>query len=111
MGSMRSGFVAGAVVLLTACGCSHAQVQVSVDRGVQYQTIEGFGATISGSYSLRPWRFKDGPFYVEVDLDSVGLYDSIISGLGLTAVRTAIDPGFNPQPGQYGVTGSMRIGS
>lgn len=84
------------------------QAQVSVDKSTLSQTIEGFGATITGQYNIRPWSEKQGPFYVQINLDTVKFYDTLISDLGLTAVRTNIDDFNSPSSGQYEVTDNLK---
>jgi len=103
----RGRCLAVALVLVAATGLV-AQVEVSVDKGVRYQTIEGFGASVTDRYNITPWKVQQGPFQVAVDLDSVGFYDSIITELGATAIRSNIHPGFSPAPGQYGVNDNIR---
>jgi len=94
-------------VLVASCllgGFAGAQVQVSVDKGTRYQIIEGFGASITAEYVIRPWKVRQGPFAVDIDLDSVGFYDSVITDLGVTAIRTDMRHSFSRSSGQYGVS-------
>ena len=84
-GRCMVGAVAAAVVLL---GVSESSaVTIAVDTSVKYQTIDGFGAMLT----LSPWKVRQGPFLTDVNIDSVGLYDTIISQLGATIVRALPD--------------------
>jgi len=98
---------AAVVTALMLAGGAAAQVQVTVDKGVRYQTIEGFGASITDGYHLKPWKVREGLFLIDIDLDSVGFYDSIITDLGATAIRTNIVTSFSPVSGQYAVSDEM----
>lgn len=94
-------------VALIMAGSTTAQVQVSVDKGARYQTIKGFGASVTDNFNIRPWKVRSGPFLVDINLDSVGFYDSVITELGATAIRTNIVTSFSPASGQYAVSGNM----
>jgi len=73
-----------------------AQVTVSVNEGERYQTIEGFGAC---GMDLQAWKERSGPFLVDVNLDSVGFYDTVISRLGATMLRIYFDGRLEQTPG------------
>jgi glucuronoarabinoxylan endo-1,4-beta-xylanase len=62
-------------------------VTIDVDTSTKYQTIDGFGAMLT----LDPWKVRSGPFLTDVNIDSVGLYDTIISQLGATIIRALPD--------------------
>lgn len=106
---MRSRVMLLCVIAIVACGpmLARAGVRISIDRSMQYQTIEGIGASLTTGSRIEPWKVKDGPFWVDVDLDKVGMYDSIITELGLTAVRTNIDHNFESTRGVQQVTDKM----
>jgi len=93
--------------VLALVGSAAAQVNVSLDKNVRYQTIEGFGASVTDGYNIRPWKVREGPFLIDIDLDSVGFYDTIITNLGATAIRTNIVTSFNPASGQYTISEDM----
>jgi len=102
--------IAGTVLAaaLTLGGRANAQVDVSVDRSVTYQEIEGFGASVSRDFTITPWKVRQGAFLVDIDLDSVGFYDSVITDLGATALRTTIICTFRSASGQYEVNADMK---
>ncbi len=81
---MGKTVVAGMTVLLCSFGLSLNAATVTVDRTTQYQTIEGLGA---GIHSFQAWKERQGPFYVDVDLDAIGFYDTLVSQLGITLIR------------------------
>ncbi len=86
---MRGILAAGAAALVVSLFTqSSAQTTVSVNREVRYQTIEGFGTSGMG---FGAWKEPSGPFLVDVNLDSVGFYDTLISELGATAFRIYCD--------------------
>ncbi|MBD3239234.1 MAG: hypothetical protein GF331_01510 [Chitinivibrionales bacterium] len=101
---MRSATRAVLTILLGATVLSAATV--SIDLSTRYQTIEGFGAFMH----ISPWREKQGPFYYDVDLDAVHIYDSVISRLGVTMIRVFTDASFEADSGVYEVTGSGEFG-
>lgn len=80
-----------------------AQVSVSVDRSARYQTVEGFGAAVA----IQPWNEKVGPFYQQIDLDEVGFYDTLVSELGVTAMRVYFDGSLESAPGTIDNPGAM----
>jgi len=91
------GLALGVISLVAVSAIdSPAQVTVSVNRGTRFQTIEGFGASGVG---FGPWKERSGPFYVDVNLDTVPLYDSVISELGVTAFRIYTDGRIETTPG------------
>jgi hypothetical protein len=96
---MQAYRAAGAAGLLsaiwTALFFSAFAVDISVDPGTRYQRMEGFG--VLGK--LTPWKVRQGAFLVDVDLDSVGIYDSLVSELGATLFRTDLEGYFQPDSG------------
>jgi len=102
--------VSGAVVTLALSIVSPAQVNVTVNLATQYQTIEGFGAYMA----MSPWKVKSGPFYVDVNLDAVGFYDSLVSELGVTMWRTNVADkadDFEPSEGVFNPSALLNFGS
>jgi O-glycosyl hydrolase len=95
------GMVAGIVVAsLSASG----QVTVTVDQNTRYQTIEGMGAGIHG---FGPWQVKQGLHYVNVDLDAVAFYDTVVSGLGITLIRMLEDGSYEHDSAAFAITSYM----
>ncbi|MBD3243022.1 MAG: hypothetical protein GF331_20690 [Chitinivibrionales bacterium] len=76
---------------------------VQVNPSTTYQTIEGIGFFDN----VKPWRVKNGPFYVEVDIDAWGLWDTIAYNLGASMIRFEMPPGFTHSDG---VTRDMSAG-
>jgi len=72
-------------------------VTITVDTTVKYQTVEGLGAFAN----ISPWKVRSGPFYVDVNLDAIGFYDSLVSELGATMFRTMAAHEYNPSPGVW----------
>ncbi|MBD3241895.1 MAG: hypothetical protein GF331_15000 [Chitinivibrionales bacterium] len=74
---------------------------VSIDESVRYQTIEGLGAFMD----VAPWKEKQGPFFIDVDLEAQGIYDTLVSELGATFMRFDFvghsGDDFLPSPGNY----------
>lgn len=68
-------------------------VNVSIDLGTEYQTMVGFGAY----GAISPWKIKQGPFYVDVDLEAEGTYDMLATDLSV--FRTEINPEFQTSAG------------
>ena len=81
---MRAMHLAVAVFAASLFTQPYAQVTVSVNRDVRYQVIEGFGTC---GMDVQPWKQRQGAVYVDVDLDSVGFHDTVISQLGATMLR------------------------
>ncbi len=71
--------------------------EVNIDAGTRYQTIEGFGFYPNS----KGWTSQNGPFPVDVDLDSIGFYDTLISDLGATMIRTEPPPAFQADSGVW----------
>ncbi len=97
------------VVMAGAVGA----VDISIDTTLKYQTVEGMGAFAV----IKPWKVRKGAFYVDIDLDSIGYYDSLISELGATMFRTMVAHEYNPaqdvwdastMSGDYGQFYTMR---
>jgi glucuronoarabinoxylan endo-1,4-beta-xylanase len=90
-----------AALLLAASlpgGSALGQANITLTESTKYQTIEGMGAFMS----IAPWKVRSGPFYVDVDLDAVGFYDTIIGELGVTMFRTGVESdGFEPSAGTF----------
>ncbi len=84
-----------AFILATVAVSSAQGVDISVDRGRKYQIIEGFGFYPN----IAPWKVRQGPFMVDVNLDSTGIYDSLVSDLGATMIRCEIEPEFQADSG------------
>ncbi len=74
-----------------------AQVSISIDKATQYQIIEGFGY----EPNFMPWTVYDGPFPTQVDLDTTGVYDSTVTELGATMIRTRMEPEFQADSGVF----------
>lgn len=85
--------VRGITVLLVSVGLVCAQT-VTVDLATTFQTIEGFGAFAN----FGQWSVKQGPFYTPVDVEGSGFYDSLVSEMGLTMLRTMAGHEYNPAP-------------
>lgn len=52
---------------------------ITIDASTTYQTIEGMGAY----GAMNPYKIKVGPFYEDVDLDEMGLYDTFANDLSM----------------------------
>jgi O-glycosyl hydrolase len=100
--------IAGVAGALLAAGflvsSVQAQATITLNLGTQYQTVEGLGAF----GSIGPWKVRSGPFYVDVNLDTVGFYDTIVSELGATFIRSAIDDNYQTSSGVFAITAEMR---
>ncbi len=96
-----------AVCCVAVCGATaSAQVTVTIDTTVKYQTIEGLGA---GDKTLcKGWLKREGAFLVQVDLEEEGFYDTIVGAMGLTLVRHLMDAYASPAPDSFVVTNDMR---
>ena len=103
---MRRVILCVSIVALV-CGLSSA-ADISVNKSVLYQTFEGMGASITSGYQIDPWKVKVGPFYQDVDLLGSGFYDSLITELGMSMVRTDIQAGFQASPGVFTVTSGIQ---
>jgi glucuronoarabinoxylan endo-1,4-beta-xylanase len=60
---------------------------ITLDPATRFQTVDGFGGTSS---RIVPWSYRVGPFYVTINLDSIGFYDSIANDMQI--YRTYIPP-------------------
>jgi len=90
---------------IAACLCAaaltvSAQVTVSLDRSTLYQTVEGFGY----EPNFKPWKEKSGPFLVDVDPETTGVFDSIVTELGATMIRQRPLPEFQADSGVFDCT-------
>jgi len=74
-----------------------AQVSISLDQATLYQTIEGFGY----EPNYLPWKVRSGPFMVDVDPDTTGVYDSSITELGATMIRSRPLPEYQADSGVF----------
>lgn len=90
--------------LFVAIGLSAAPaVDVTVDLATTYQTIDGFGAM----HDVTPWKIKDGPFYIDANVN--GFLDSLVTVQGFTLYRVFIEGcEMSPSPGVYRIPASMR---
>lgn len=59
-------------------------VAVSIDKSTTYQKIDGFGAF----NAIKAWTYKDGPFYVPVDLTD--FYNELVDDFGMSMIRTNV---------------------
>ncbi len=90
----------GAVVVASALTVGAAQVSINMAR--TFQTMEGMGAM----HDIKPWKVRQGPFYVDVDLTNT--YDSLVNVMGMTIHRIFIEGGeFEPSPGEYVIYDNM----
>lgn len=84
-------------ILVTVLAPTSRGADITVTPSTQYQTIEGFGAYLIAG----PWKVKSGPFWVDVNIETAGFYDSMVSELGVTMWRTNVADAadsFNPAP-------------
>src|SRR4051812_32855555 len=77
-------FWAAGIVL--PLGPAQAQVQVTVDTGVRRQTIEGLGATATGTWNAQVVAIYADPLFADLLRDD----------LGLSMVRLEISPKIQP---------------
>jgi O-glycosyl hydrolase len=81
-----AGFAAALVaVYVTMAGAAN----VTIDKNTKYQTMIGMGTHTN----IKPWNERVGPFYITVDLDTVGFYDSLARDLNV--IRTSRRSGAN----------------
>lgn len=78
-------------------------VEVALDGSSTFQTVEGIGRC-----RLRIYSVKDGPFYSPVPMEH--LVDTLVGVMGLSMSRgfRTSSCEFNPSPGNYRVTQSIR---
>ncbi len=101
----RAHVLVGIAAAGMLCAQNAAAVNITLNTSTTFQTVEGFGAF----GSIAPWKVRQGPFYIDVDLEAVGFYDSIITELGATMIRTNIDYDFTPDYDQmHVITAGMR---
>lgn len=95
----RSIVQRAAAMVLAGAAIAHVMAaDITITTSQQYQTIEGFGAFAS----IAPWKIKSGVFWVDVDLNAVGFYDSLVTELGATMWRTNVpSDGFEPSAGSF----------
>jgi len=72
-------------------------VEIDINRAERYQTIEGFGFFPN----ISPWKASQGPFQIDIDLDSLGFYDTLISDLGATMIRSDMEAAFQADSGVW----------
>jgi glucuronoarabinoxylan endo-1,4-beta-xylanase len=72
--------------LLLALVHSATCATVTVNESNTHQTVVGIGAFAR----IVPWRYRTGPFYQTISLDSIGFYDTISSDISL--IRTNVPP-------------------
>jgi O-glycosyl hydrolase len=98
---MRTHVVARLGGLFTAMSAlflsTASAVDITVDMTTPYQRMEGFG--VLGR--MKPWKIRQGPFLIDVDLDAVGIYDSLVSELGATLFRTDLTGKVQPDSGVW----------
>jgi O-glycosyl hydrolase len=95
----RAHVLAGIAAAGMVCAQNAAAVNITLNTSTTYQTIEGFGAF----GSITPWKIRQSVFYVDVDLVAVGFYDSLVTELGATMMRTNLDPEYTPDYNQVHV--------
>ncbi len=89
-------FAYAALAALVCWGGSRA-ANVSVNTGTEYQTIEGFGFFDN----ITAWTYRQGPFYVSIDLDSIDFWGTLANDLGASMVRFELPPGYLSEGGAY----------
>jgi hypothetical protein len=92
---------------MLTCGPA-AAITVTVDQTVTYQTIEGIGLAQNPGSFTGGWRYRSGPFYVNVNLDAIGFYDTVLADGGLTAMRSDPVTAFQATQGDFTVSGTVR---
>jgi len=85
-------------------GAGTQAITVTVNEGTMYQTIEGIGP-MEGAGA---WTYKQGPFYVPVNLDSIHYFDTLVIDGGYTALRADPVTAYQATQGNFAVTGSVR---
>ncbi|MBD3239609.1 MAG: hypothetical protein GF331_03420, partial [Chitinivibrionales bacterium] len=100
--------IIGAVIAVVLVYGAAQSASITVNKATQYQTFEGMGASVTAGYTIDPWREKIGPFYQDVDLQAIGFFDSLITELGISMVRTDIPAEFQSTQGNYTVTGGIQ---
>ena len=91
----------GAVVVATAL--TSGAVEVSIDMGRTFQTIDGMGAM----HDIKTFKVRQGPFLVDADMTNT--YDSLINVMGFTIHRRFIEGGeLAPSPGVFTISDGMR---
>lgn len=94
--------IAAMAIALTAV--SAGAIDVTVNQGTQYQTIEGLGAFIrNGS-----WKVKEGPFYVTIQATDVGYPDSVIVDAGYSMMRADPVTDYQATQGDYSLNSNVR---
>lgn len=77
-----------ALAFAAAVVCSRTgAITVTVNQSTTYQTIEAIGTAQNPATYTTPWKYRSGPFYVQVDLDAVHFYDTVIVDGGFTGMR------------------------
>ena len=101
----RAGRVISAVVLagMFVATAHGADLTVSVNEGETHQTITGLGGQHVGT-----WKVKVGPFYEDVDLDAIHLYDTLVQDLGVSLVRYFINLNTQTDPQTFTFTDESR---
>lgn len=100
---------AAAVMVVAAllCGSTYA-ANITVNKATQYQIFEGMGASVTSGYTIDPWKIKVGPFYQDIDMDAMGIWDTLITELGMSMVRTDIPGSFQGTRGSYTMTSGIQ---
>lgn len=95
------GLIAG--ILLLTVGAAFG-VEITIDMGQTYQTIEGLG--LCGVPDM--YRVKVGPFYEQAPFEPFA--DTLIREIGITMLRgfDTESCAFNPSPGEYVITDGVR---
>lgn len=79
-------------------------ITVTVNQNTRYQAIEGIGPMEGGS----SWKYKQGAFYLDVNLDALHYFDTLIDDGGFTALRSDPLTEFQPTAGDFRLTGNVR---
>lgn len=94
------------VLLAVALGSTGLWAQtatVNVNESQTFQTITGLGGQHIGG-----WTVKQGAFYVPVNLDVMGLWDTLVQDLGLSFVRQFVNLSTQTDPSTCVISGELR---
>jgi glucuronoarabinoxylan endo-1,4-beta-xylanase len=90
--STKATIIPALALLLFAASQDLHAATAAITRATRYQTIDGFGIY----NNLEPWKVKKGLTYVDVNLDSIGWYDKLITDLGVNLQRVWVEYSIEP---------------
>jgi O-glycosyl hydrolase len=100
----RSAGSAAVLLAVSALWSSALAFNVTVNESTKHQTIEGLGAQNVAT----SWRYKQGPFYINVNLDSVHYFDTVMLDGGHSIMRDDPVTSFQATQGDFSIPADVR---